>query len=1002
METNTVVADQNTERLIRTAYQPEQAPAAFAVSLAMKMTETAKVLAQKQPPAPPRPGQPWRRIAVVIGGMAACILIAIALSALFRQRPRESKGSPLPPDHAQQPEQAKKPIDAPGVQLAKWTDDVRDGMMPRIRPAAPPLPILKDGQKLTTKAGQRRLVQLGDGTRLYVNEKTEVEAISARQLTLHAGQIYLEVAAGWEGEAPAEPAPRENGSAGASPSRIKSVPGFVVKTANRELTATGTHFAVEADAKAAGLVVTQGKVAVKPLTPSPSPGGRGGLEVAAGQQIAAGESAISSAPRATHTLAWTRDLMAAAETPMVPACQHAGGELIALDPQGQEIKLSLRQYHIDVHIEDGFARTTIDQTYFNTTWERLEGTFYFPLPADASLSRLAMYVNDGNQCKLMEGGMAERKHAADVYETIRYMRRDPALLEWLDGSTFKMRVFPLEAKQEKRIILSYTQKLPSLYGNTRYRFAGGLNMPAVREWSFNARIKSGAGMTVWSPTVPDVMILPQGGDTLVRHFANNVKPAADVTIEMQDKTAVAENDVPRFAAMLADNQQYLMLRYRPTLPSLPERQRRDWIVLFEASAGRDPVLAGTQVDVLRHLLKNAEYDDTFTLLTVNSKSQVFSPPLPSPPGRGAGGEGGSAKNPNAQPSPPTPLPGGEGGKSPSPPTPLRGGEGGKSPSPPTPLPGREGGKSPAARQATPQNVAAAIKFLESAHLIGALDLEQGLQTALNLAKSAKNPHILHIGSGIPAMGQRDAGKLAQMLPERVPYVGVGVGKRWNRAFMKAAAERTNGLFTQINPDEVIAWRAFELLATLNTPRLLDVKVVDAAAGEAQFLSETTMIAQGEEICRHRARADQQGRRAGQGRSQGNAGGQAVRQGNPGCQRALRGRLFAAHLGEAGDRPPARRGLGQAQGRDYFPIEGDVRDVAVYVAAGAGNRRRLRALQGRSRPQGPLGDVPVPAEDSAGVRAGGESAAEGREAGGAEASEAVGGRSAGDGRASSTL
>ena len=37
----------------------------------------------------------------------------------------------------------------------------------------------------------------------------------------------------------------------------------------------------------------------------------------------------------------------------------------------------------------------------------MEGTFYFPLPPDASLSRLAMYV-DGD---LMEGGMAERQHA---------------------------------------------------------------------------------------------------------------------------------------------------------------------------------------------------------------------------------------------------------------------------------------------------------------------------------------------------------------------------------------------------------------------------------------------------------------------------------------------------------------------------------------------------------------------------------------------------------------
>ena len=50
----------------------------------------------------------------------------------------------------------------------------------------------------------------------------------------------------------------------------------------------------------------------------------------------------------------------------------------------------MRKFHVDVHIEDGFARTTIDQTYFNETWSRLEGTFYFPLPR----RRLAVAAGD--------------------------------------------------------------------------------------------------------------------------------------------------------------------------------------------------------------------------------------------------------------------------------------------------------------------------------------------------------------------------------------------------------------------------------------------------------------------------------------------------------------------------------------------------------------------------------------------------------------------------------
>jgi tetratricopeptide (TPR) repeat protein len=740
MDTNTTVADLNTERLIEAAYKPDLVPPAFAAALETKLVEQSRRQAMPSLPAmSPSPAVLAGRVrwtALAFGALAACILIAYVLSS---KPERPHKEGPKNGDEAKK-KSTVPDVAPPQVQAAKWTDDAANGMMPRKRPDAPPLKPLTNGERLTTAAGQQRLVQLADGTRLYADEKTEVEAIGARDLMLHKGQIYVEVA------------PRDE--------------AFVVRAGNREVVATGTHFAVLSDPVAAGVVVTQGRVAVKGIAE----------EIVAGRQVERGQYTVSAAPRASHTLEWTRSLLAAAESPMVPACQHAGGALIALDPRGQELKLALRQYHVDVHIEDGFARTTIDQTYFNTTWERLEGTFYFPLPADASLSRLAMYVVDGNQCKLMEGGMAERKHAADVYETIRYQRRDPALLEWLDGSTFKMRVFPLEAKQEKRILLSYTQKLSSLYGTSRYRFAGGHSLPVVREYSFNARIKNGALMTVACPTHPDAQITP-GGDTLVQVFAKNAKPEGDVAIEMKDKNAGVNDDVPRFTAFMHENQQYLMLRYRPTLKNVPARQRRDWIVLFETSAGRDPLLAGTQIEVLKQVLKNAEYDDTLTVLTVNSKAQQL--------GANSG--------------------------------PLRG----------------------SARQA--------IEALQSAHLVGALDLQAGLEVAVKLAKDAKNPHVLHIGAGIPAMGERDAGTLARMLPESVRYVGVGVGKRWNRAFMKAAAERTSGLFTQVNPDETIAWRAFDLVATLNTPRLLDVQVVDGA-GKAPFLMETSMLAQGEELC----------------------------------------------------------------------------------------------------------------------------------------------------------
>src|SRR5439155_6407468 len=303
---------------------------------------------------------------------------------------------------------------------------------------------------------------------IYIKQKTSLKVDAERRITLSSGEVYAEIA------------PR---------SEPDGTP-FVIKTAARDVAALGTRLDLRAEPAGTGVTVTQGQVKVS---------GVDGL-LRAGQQVRPGAASLAPAPRASYLLDWARDLMAAAETPLVPESKYAGGALIATNQAGQESRLTLRKYHLDVHIEDGFARTTIDQTYFNEESWRTEGTFYFPLPPDASLSRLAMYV-DGT---LMEGGMAERDHARNVYEQILYTRRDPALLEWVDGSTFKMRVFPLEARQEKRIVLSYTQRLSNDYGREQYRFPGGHTLETVRDWSFHTRIKGGAAYGWSSPSHPEM------------------------------------------------------------------------------------------------------------------------------------------------------------------------------------------------------------------------------------------------------------------------------------------------------------------------------------------------------------------------------------------------------------------------------------------------------------------------------------------------------------------
>src|SRR5262245_8648589 len=702
---------------LRTTFEPRrEAARETAAAVARQLTDPPS-------PAPDLPVSKWRRYlaAPIPATCAAALLIATGVF-FFRDG---STSSPQAPQVA-----SAAPELFAGI-----------GLTPRAKEKQPAPTVLAIGDRVATEAGQKRRVTLPDGSVVYLNQNTEIALATDRHVVLAKGELFVEAA----------PAKSEDDR-------------FLVEAPNRSVTAHGTKFAVMAGKAGTGVLVTQGKVEVSGIA----------QKLTTGQELAAGTDKIAPAPRASAALDWARDLMVAAESPLVPAGKHSGGSLVAVDPYGQEAKLQLVKFHIDVHIEDGFARTTIDQTYFNHESSRMEGTFYFPLPPDASLSRLAMYV-DGD---LMEGGMAERDHARDVYETIRYQNRDPALLEWVDGSVFKMRVFPLEARQEKRIILSYTQKLPVLYSQSTYRFPAGHTLAVVDNWSFRAFVRGGSQMSATSSSHPEMKFMRQGDDLVVTDQAKLAKVDRDVVLQFNDHAAQANADTFRRSGGELDGQKYLMFRYRPELPSAPRRERRDWVFLFESSGARDPLVARAQVEVIRSLLANAEHEDTFAILSVGTRVRTWS----------------------------------------------------ESPQP-----------------ATPENIGKAVAWLEGRHLIGALNLDQALSDAAAVLRAGSNPHLVHVGGGIASIGEQRADELVKRIPQGVRYVGIGVGKRFSPAFMKVAAERTGGLFTQVNPDEPINWRGFEIASTLNAPRLLNVLVETPGLNVVRFLTFSNVLAHGEEL-----------------------------------------------------------------------------------------------------------------------------------------------------------
>jgi Mg-chelatase subunit ChlD len=155
---------------------------------------------------------------------------------------------------------------------------------------------------------------------------------------------------------------------------------------------------------------------------------------------------------------WTFALEAEQEPAGIGTLDAKIAEVTVVDdgtPRPKPAPLRLQRLAVTGKLAGDFVETSVDHTFRNDGDVRLEGTFRFPLPDGAILVGLSMQIGD----KMMEGSLVEAEKAQKVYEQIVDHMQDPALLQWEQGSTFKLRVFPIEPKSDKRVVLTYLAPL---------------------------------------------------------------------------------------------------------------------------------------------------------------------------------------------------------------------------------------------------------------------------------------------------------------------------------------------------------------------------------------------------------------------------------------------------------------------------------------------------------------------------------------------------------------
>lgn len=157
--------------------------------------------------------------------------------------------------------------------------------------------------------------------------------------------------------------------------------------------------------------------------------------------------------------------------------------------------LRLRDHNVDVVINNGFATTTVVQTLENATGQSLEATWSFPLPNDASLSELALWI-DGTP---HVGEVALKSEAQAIYASEKSAGESSAVVEQNGHVDYRVSVSAVPAHGEVKVRVVYYEPLDIDQGVGRYLYPlqdGGTSSDDMNE-SFWSMEKSVAGaMTI--------------------------------------------------------------------------------------------------------------------------------------------------------------------------------------------------------------------------------------------------------------------------------------------------------------------------------------------------------------------------------------------------------------------------------------------------------------------------------------------------------------------------
>ena len=134
-----------------------------------------------------------------------------------------------------------------------------------------------------------------------------------------------------------------------------------------------------------------------------------------------------------------------------------GSLLFRTDTAGRYIKAPMVKTDVNIKVSGPIIRTTLSQTFENTSSEWVEGVYVFPLPDGAAVDQLRIIVGG----RMIEGQIKEKQKAKKIYQQAKREGKKASLVEQERPNIFTASVANIGPHESVAIQIEYQDKAPA-------------------------------------------------------------------------------------------------------------------------------------------------------------------------------------------------------------------------------------------------------------------------------------------------------------------------------------------------------------------------------------------------------------------------------------------------------------------------------------------------------------------------------------------------------------